>query len=67
MSLVFALDDTQVSELSKVENMTNAKITYTLLPSSSNEGSAEENSMYLKFMEVQRDVNEIFGDAMATQ
>ena len=52
---------------SKVENMTNAKITYTLLPSSSNEGSAEENSMYLKFMEVQRDVNEIFGDAMATQ
>lgn len=67
MSLVFALDDVQVSELSKVEHMANASITYTLLPSSSSEGTEDENSMYLKFMEVQRDVNEIFGDAMASK
>ncbi len=67
MSLVFALDDEQVSELSKVEHMSNASITYTLLPSSSSEGTDDENSMYLRFMEVQRDVNEIFGDAMAAK
>lgn len=62
-ALVFALEDEQTNELTKVEATSNASINYTVLPNVS-AGSNEQNSLYLKFMEVRKDVNEIFGDAM---
>ena len=62
-ALVFALEDEQTNELTKVEATSNASINYTVLPNVS-AGSDEQNSLYLKFMEVRKDVNEIFGDAM---
>lgn len=66
-SLVLALDDSQTEELIAVQNMSNTSITYTILPTSSSDGTDEQNSMYLKFVEAQRDVNEILGNAAAVQ
>ena len=62
-ALVFALNDEQTNELTKVEATSNASINYTVLPNA-NDGTEEQNSLYLKFQEVRKDVNEIFGDAM---
>ena len=65
--MVLALDDSQTEELIAVQNMSNTSITYTILPTSSSDGTDEQNSMYLKFVEAQRDVNEILGNAAAVQ
>lgn len=64
MSLVFALDDDQVSELTKVENMSNATITYTVLPMGSYDATDEQRTLLLKFAEVQKDITEIFGEVI---
>lgn len=66
-ALVFALNDEQVSQLSKVEHMSNASITYTVLPSTVYDVTDEQKSMFSRFVEVQKDINEIFGDSIAAK
>lgn len=61
--MVLALDDMQYSDLTIVKNMTNATLEFASIPSTNYDSTDEQNSLLMKFKEVQRDVNEIFSAA----
>ena len=58
--LVLALDGQQARDLSVVKNMSNATLELTSIPSSNYDSTDEQNSLLMKFKEVDRDIREIF-------
>ena len=61
--MVLALDDTQYNDITIVKNMNNASLEYAGIPSTSYDSTEEQNSLLMKFKEVQRDISEIFSAA----
>lgn len=61
--LVLALDGQQARNLSVVKNMSNATLEFTSIPSSNYNSTDEQNSLLMKFKEVDRDIREIFSAA----
>ena len=61
--MVLAVDDSQYNDLTIVKNMDNATLEFAGIPATNYDSTDEQNSLLMKFKEVQRDVNEIFSAA----